>query len=124
MKTIEKILKQYADDTDFSFVDDFNTIIKDKVEQYDGSDKAKLKAFLEDLQHGGCQSGMIGDFIFHQDCKEFYIKHLEDLEAYFEDLEENLGCPIENKQKIFRPTFICRVSFEEYCYTLYVNVFE
>ena len=59
---------------DMSFVNDFNAIISERATKYDGKAKEQLKSFFEDLQHGGCISGMIGEFIYNNDCKEFYIK--------------------------------------------------
>jgi hypothetical protein len=58
----------------------FNKMILSEIESYDGTKKEQLRSFLEDLQRMGCISGMIGDFIYHADCKKFYIAHLDDLE--------------------------------------------
>lgn len=102
----------------------FNKIILSHIESYDGSKKEQLKSFLEDLQHGGCISGMIGEFIYHDDCKSFYITHLEDLESIKNDLEESLGETIPNRFKVPHYTFMCWLCFEEYCYNIYYNVFE
>lgn len=120
-KLIEKNLSEFA--KDMSFSDDFNQIIIDKCESY-GTNKAALKSFFEDLQHGGCISGMIGDFIYHADTKKFYIEHLEDLEAFKEDLEEQYGEPITNRHKTVHYTFVVWLCFEEYCYSLYNAIFE
>ena len=69
--------------------------------------------FFHDLSYGGCSSGMIGMFIYHSDCKRFYINHIDDLEAFVEDLEENLGEPIKNKDHQPHYTFICWLCYEE-----------
>lgn len=69
--------------------------------------------FFHDLSYGGCASGMIGMFIYHSDCKRFYINHIDDLEAFVEDLEENLGEPIKNKDHQPHYTFICWLCYEE-----------
>ncbi|WP_455424184.1 DUF7222 domain-containing protein [Flavobacterium bizetiae] len=34
---------------------------------------------------------MISEFIYHADCKKFYIEHLDDLENIRQDLEDSLG---------------------------------
>lgn len=109
---------------DFDFVDEFNAIISDQIAGYDGKTKEQLKSFFNDMQKGGCQSGMIGEFIYHSDCKVFYIKYIDDLEQMKEDLEEQLGDHIENRQKIVHYTFMCWLCFEEYCYDLYRTIFE
>lgn len=102
----------------------FNEIILNHIESYDGSKKQQLKSFLEDLQHGGCISGMIGEFIYHSDCKAFYIKHLDDLEDIRKDLEDSFGENISNRNESPHYTFICWLCFEEYCYDIYRNNFE
>lgn len=69
--------------------------------------------FFKDLQHGGCVSGMIGMFVYHNDCKRFYIEHIDDMESFVEDLEDEIGCGIQNRQKLPHYTFICWVCYEE-----------
>lgn len=120
---IEKILNKSEYLNDFSFSDDFKSIIINKVSQY-GKNKAALKSFFNDLQHGGCISGMISDFIYHHDCKEFYIKHIDDLEAFKQNLEDELGEPIKNRHNLPRYTFVVWLCFEEFCYRIYCEEFE
>lgn len=121
MKTI-KILLEKTSYENYSFVNDFNEIILDQVEGY-GKNKKALKSFLEDMQKGGCMTGIIGDFVYHHDCKEFYIKNIEDLEEFKMELEDQIG-HIENRHKIVNYTFVVWLCFEEYCYNLYNNIFE
>jgi hypothetical protein len=102
----------------------FNAIILNKIQGYDGKKKEQLKAFLEDMQKGGCQSGIIEEFIYHEDCKKFYIENIDELEEIKEDLEEILGECIKNSEKLPYYTFMCWLCFEEYCYNLLNNVFE
>ena len=121
-----KVLPNLLDNSnfkDYSFTDEFNNIIENKIYGYNGNVKDKLKSFLEDLQHGGCISGMIGDFVYHSDCKAFYIAHIEDLEGFKNELEDQLGEPIVNK-KIVHYTFMCWLCFEEYCHDLYNTIFN
>lgn len=107
----------------YSFVNDFNKIIKAKISGYDGTNEDKLKSFLLDLQKGGCSSGIVGDFIYNSDCKQFYIKHIDDLEDMKSDLQDALGEPILNSSNLHY-TFMCWLCFEEYCYDLYREIFE
>lgn len=122
MRAIKNLLEKTSH-SEYSFVNDFNEIILNKVEGY-GKNKEALKSFLEDMQNGGCMSGMIGDFVYHHDCKEFYIKHIEDLEEFKTELEYQFGEPIRNRHKIVHYTFVVWLCFEEYCYNLYNNIFE
>ena len=112
MKALDK--NQYME-YDVSHV--FNEIILSYLDSYNGTKKEQLRSFLEDLSRGGCISGMIGEFIYHHDCKAFYIKHLEDLEEAFTE-------PVANRYKLPHYTFLCWLCFEEYCYDIYRNVFE
>jgi hypothetical protein len=124
MKTSLKNLLDKSNNVTYSFADEFNTIIEYQIDGYDGKTKDKLKSFFYDLQKGGCMSGIIGDFIYHSDCKNFYIKHIEDLEDFKEELEDQLGEPIQNRHKIVHYTFVVWLCFEEYCYDLYNTIFE
>lgn len=102
----------------------FNEIILRNIESYDGKKKEQLKSFLEDLQQGGCISGMIGEFIYHTDCKAFYMEHLDELESIKSDLEDSLGEPIANRFNLPHYTFMCWFCFEEYCFDIYRGTFE
>lgn len=74
--------------------------------------------FFHDLSYGGCSSGMIGMFIYHSDCKRFYINHIDDLEAFVEDFEEELGERIPNKDHQPHYTFVCWLCYEELAYDI------
>ena len=76
---------------------EFNKIILDSLDNYDGNKKEQLKSYLNDLQKSGCISGMVSEFIYNSDCKDFYIKHIDELEQIKTDLEGNLGEVIQNK---------------------------
>lgn len=102
----------------------FNKIILSDLGSYDGTKKEQLKSFLEDLQRMGCISGMIGDFIYHADCKNFYIKHLDDLENIREEIEDSLGESVKNRHRLPHYTFMCWLCFEEYCFDIYRSTFE
>ena len=123
MKTINQILKE-KNNVDYSFTEDFINIIVDKCEGYDGNAKEKLKSFFDDIQHGGCISGMVGDFIFNSDNKEFYINHLDDLEDYKTEIEESIGESVKDRNSLPHYTFVVWLCFEEFCYTLYNSIFE
>lgn len=74
--------------------------------------------FFKDLAYGGCKSGMVGMFIYNCDCKEFYIKHIDDMESFVEDFENGLGEPITNRDKLPHYTFICWLCYEELAYRI------
>lgn len=124
-KTLLETIKENSNNSIYSFADEFNAIIESKAQGYDneGNILDNLKGFLEDMQKGGCQSGIIGEFIYHADCKAFYIAHIDDLEEFKQELKENIG-EIKNRQALPHYTFMCWLAFEEYCFNIYSNLFE
>jgi len=124
MKQLTKLIDKAQIEISQELKQDFDKIIIDKVTGNYGKNKEALKSFFEDLQHGGCISGMIGEFIYHADNKAFYIKHIEDLEDFKQELENNIGEPIKNRHNLVHYTFIVWLCFEEYCYNLYNAIFE
>lgn len=90
-----------------SFAKDFVADMAYHAEDYDTP-----LSFFEDLQHG-CQSGMIGMLIYNSDCKDIYIEHLDDMEAWKSEEEESLGEPIVNREKIHHYVWMCWLCYEE-----------
>ena len=123
MKNINSLLAKNTNQ-ESTFKNDFNSIIRSKVNDYDncnGELKASLRLFLEDVISHGCVSGMIEDFIYHNDCKTFYIKHIDDLEDFIQDYQESTGANLKTTNP--RYTFVVWLCFEEYCYNLRNAVF-
>lgn len=71
------------------------------------------KEFFNDLEYGGCQSGLIGMLIYNSDCKKIYIEHIDDFENMIEDYQEEIGEPIVNKSGVPRYTFATWFAYEE-----------
>lgn len=112
-ETFLKGLFKQAYTEKYDFVDELIEDMAGNAEDYDTP-----HGFFHDLSYGGCASGMIGMFIYHSDCKEFYIEHIDDLEAFVEDLEEGLGEAIKNKDRQPHYTFICWLCYEELAYNI------
>lgn len=70
----------------YSYAQDF---IEDMA--YHSSGYSDPTGFFEDLQAGGCSSGMIGMLIYNSDCKDIYIKNIDDMEEFVEEFSEELG---------------------------------
>lgn len=104
---------------ELSFEDDFKAIILSRIEDYDSPQN-----FFEDLQQGGCLSGLISEFVYNSDCKDFYIKHIDDLEWMREDLEDSIGEAIKNRHKLPHYVFMCHLCLEEYACKMYNEIFE
>lgn len=112
----------------YTFAEEFAEILADEAQGYHNNDDADpaegLRKWCEDLQKHGCISGMVGAFIYHYQTKEFYINHLDALEEYKAEIEDNLGEPIQNRHHLAHPDFMCWLCFEEFCYTVYNEIFE
>lgn len=97
----------------YDFVDE---LVEDMAAHADGYDTPY--GFFHDLSYGGCASGMIGMFIYHSDCKTFYIQHIDDMESFVENLEDELGEHIPNRQQQPHYTFVCWLCYEELAYSI------
>jgi hypothetical protein len=78
--------------------------------------------FFNDLRHG-CQSGMIGMLIYNSDCKDIYIKHIDDMEEYKTQLEDDMDECIRNRTGAPHYTFMCWLCYEELGFSIARNLF-
>ena len=122
--------------------------IKDMLEETDGGtiqdvvlnwllDSDDPKGKLEDLQRGGCQSGLVGELIYYTDTEKFYDDHRLEIENLICDLEEGTG---ENRIELFsknleksdwydedetqKKNTLAWFGFEETGHRLYCELFE
>lgn len=84
--------------------------VSDMAEHMDGY--TNPESFFHDLSHG-CSSGMIGMLIYNDDCKRIYIEHIDDMESFKEEFEEEIGDPIKNSERLPHYTFMCWLCYEE-----------
>lgn len=124
MKALTKLIDKIEIGIDQDLKKEFDTIILNHTTGNYGKNKEALKSFFTDLQRGGVQSGGIGEFVYHNDCKDFFIKHIDALECFKIELEEQIGEPMRNRQELPHYTFMCWLAFEEYCYLVYNGIFE
>ena len=108
----------------------FKEVGEDYIREYDFADElledmaeecigyTNPMGFFQDLQQGGCGSGMIGMFIYNDDCKRFYIDHIDSMENFVEEFEDELGCPIKNENGLPHYTYICWVCYEELAFRI------
>lgn len=108
----------------------FQEVGKDYIKEYDFADElledmaghcvnyTNPTGFFQDLQCGGCASGIIGMFIYHSDCKDFYINHIDSMEDFVEELEDEFGFSIKNEQRLPHYTFVCWLCYEELAHSL------
>lgn len=116
---VVEILKDSCGNKERSFVDYFVEDIAVHMEEY-----SDAQGFFKDLAYGGCISGMIGMFIYHSDCKKFYIDHMDDMENLKSELEEELGELIQNRHQQPHYTFMCWLCYEEFARYLSDTLFN
>lgn len=71
---------------EYSFSADMQEVLLDHMSKYDNP-----LTGLEEITTHGCVSGILTDFIYYSDTKEFYTKHIDDIESFIDDLESDLG---------------------------------
>lgn len=71
---------------DRSFSTDMQTVLLDHMAKYNNPVDG-----LEEISTHGCASGVLSDFVYYSDTKEFYTKHIDDIEDFIYDLEDDLG---------------------------------
>ncbi|BDE81993.1 DUF7222 domain-containing protein [Porphyromonas somerae] len=73
---------------DFSFSDELKEIFQTHIVDYDQG-----AGFFDDLARG-CASGILGEFIYYSQTKDFYLRHMDDIEDYINDLGQQFGEPL------------------------------
>lgn len=107
----EEVGAQYIKDYDFA-----EELLKDMAAEC--ISYANPSGFFQALQYGGCQSGMVGMFIYHCDCKKFYIDYIDSMEDFVEEFEDEIGCPVKNESKLPHYTFVCWLCYEELAFRI------
>lgn len=103
----------------YEFTDEFVSDMAYHITNYDNP-----LSFFEDLQHGGCASGMIGMVIYNSDCLTLYGKYANDMEEFREELEENIGSPLQRDKALRHYVWICWLCYEELAYQIGNYLFE
>ena len=103
----------------YEFADEFIEDMACHITNYDNP-----LCFFQDLQKGGCISGMIGMLIYNSDCLALYGKHANDMEEFREELEDEIGSPIERDRNIRHYVWICWLCYEELAYKIARYLFE
>ena len=121
MKSFKKQLKEAVNvlfGEDNAMAERFSRIVLNNV------NKENPKEFFTNFLQSGCQSGWIGEFIYHVDCKKIYIRYIDEMEDFKEEMEDDLGEPIPNRLKLPHYTFMCWLCFEEFCYRIANKLWE
>ena len=103
----------------YEFTDEFIEDMACHITNYDNP-----LGFFQDLQKGGCISGMIGMLIYNSDCLALYGKYANDMEEFREELEDEIGSPIKRDRNIYHYVWICWLCYEELSYKIARYLFE
>lgn len=104
MKNLNKKLKKLIGSNELK-----NYVINYILEDYKSDDD--IKCFFSDLLSNGCQSGMIGTLIYYNDTNAFFNKYQSEIEELKEQLEDDLGEPLQIKGNI--TNWLAWFGFEE-----------
>lgn len=113
---LSHMFNKVAEDLDLDKYDFIDAFTEDMAAQCEGYDDPA--GFFRDLSYGGCASGMIGMFIYNSDCKDFYIEHIDDMEDFRDEWEEETGVSVKNKDGLRHYTLMCWFCYEEVGYKI------
>ena len=74
------------------------------------------KDFFSDLLQHGCVSGMVSSLVYYADTHAFFDQYYSAIEALRDDVEHNLGEPLQIKGDL--KNFMAWFAFEETVYRL------
>ena len=103
----------------YSFCDEFIESIAEHLTTY----QTPL-SFFQDLQNGGCQSGMISELSYNSDCLACSGRECNDMEEFRGDLEDEIGSPIHSERNIPRYVWLCWLCYEEFAFRIGRYLFE
>lgn len=91
LKLKDEILKRMDDSTP-----DLNEwIVNDIEETVDNSNNPdEWKSYLQDVQYGGCSSGVVPSMIYHKDIKRFWDNNEDDIYTKMEEYDIQPQVPI------------------------------
>lgn len=113
----KELLKKRAEGTDI--IATVAQDVLDSVDNYGGD----VLGYLNDLQKGGCASGMVSGLIYYHDTHAFYAEHAGEIDGILQDLEENTGEAFKFEGRDVRNT-LAWLAYEEVARRLYCELTE
>ena len=87
--------------------------IADNSDDYDGNEKQRIAAYINDLMKGGCASGFVSCLIYHSDTRAFYDRFYNEIEDLRRTYEWEIGEPIRIPEDTDLKNFMAWFAFEE-----------
>lgn len=88
MKKINNMLESLYGESELK--DNVIDIILNHIDDYENP-----ITFLEEVIQYGCASGMIGELIYFNETKCFFIKHMEEIFEIYNEVKDNLSTDFE-----------------------------
>jgi len=86
------------------------TVAREALDYHD------ITAFFSDLLQHGCVSGMVSSLVYYSDTHAFFDQHYAAIEDLRDDVEDNLGEPLQIKGDL--KNFLVWFAFEETAYQI------
>lgn len=90
MKNIEKmeslmnVMESLKENESSNLRDEVLDILINHIEECENFEE--VRGFMEDLRCYGCTSGMIGELIYYEDTKKFFIENIDEIQDYVNEL--------------------------------------
>lgn len=114
---IKEIITEVTD-VEWGFAEEFIDSYVSNILQYQAAED-----FFCDLQHGGCQSGLVGGLVYYNDTRKIYINNMESIDEYIAELESEMGVSILDTSKQPRFNYAVWATYEEFANRIYNALF-
>lgn len=68
-----------------------NWLLDYAKDSYNKANKESVASVLNDLMHGGCQSGFVGELCYYNQTTAFYDKYEDEIWELLEDMADQMG---------------------------------
>jgi len=115
---IKEIITEVTD-VEWDFAEEFIDSYVGEMLQYQTAEN-----FFIDLQHGGCQSGLVGGLVYYDDTRKIYINNMNSIDEYIAELESEMGVSVLGTDKQPRFNYAVWATYEEFARSIYSALFE
>jgi hypothetical protein len=81
-----------TNNTQTKLENEVSRIVRRHSRDYEGENQpARIAEFMNDLNYGGCESGLVGELIYYHDTLPFYRRHQSEINALLVDTMQEIG---------------------------------